>query len=379
MKALLAARDFSRDEVAQLFALGAHRIAFDPDPSGSPVCAQAPPLRGFPEPSNSGSIDGRRRSAVVTGGRQAAVGYRYNPGLAGRRMTVSAPKPSWLKMRLPQGEAVAGLRNLLRERGLYTVCEEARCPNLGECWADGTATIMLMGDVCTRGCRFCAVKTGNPRGWLDLDEPRKVADAADIQSLRYIVLTSVDRDDLPDLGAGHYAATIRALKEKRADLLVEALTPDFQGRADCVHAICDSGVDVFAHNVETVERLHRRVRDVRATYAQSLEVLAEAKRHRPGVVTKSSIMVGLGETEAELRQAMADLRSAGVEILTLGQYLRPTDWHLPVERFVPPAEFDWLKRVAEEEHGFSYCASGPLVRSSYKAAENYLLSRLGSS
>ena len=290
-------------------------------------------------------------------------------------MSTQTPKPPWLKMRLPTGETTAGLRKSLRERGLYTVCEEARCPNLGECWADGTATVMLMGDVCTRGCRFCAVKTGNPRGWLDADEPEKVATGADIPGLRYVVLTSVDRDDLEDLGAGHYAATIRALKARRPELLGEALTPDFQGRADCVHTLCDSGVDVFAHNIETVERLHRTVRDVRAKYAQSLAVLAEAKRYRPDVVSKSSIMLGLGEGDEELRTTMRDLRDAGVEILTLGQYLQPTRRHLAVERYVPPAEFDAWKAYAEQELGFAYCASGPLVRSSYKAAEFYLLSR----
>lgn len=288
-----------------------------------------------------------------------------------------APKPPWLKMRLPTGDTVAGLRNMLRDRGLYTVCEEARCPNLGECWAGGTATIMLMGDVCTRGCRFCSVKSGNPRGWLDRDEPQKVAQSAEIMNLRYLVLTSVDRDDLDDYGAGHYAACIRALKHKRQSLLVEALTPDFQGRKDCVHLLCDSGVDVFAHNLETVDRLHRRVRDVRARYRQSLDVLEEARRYRPGIVTKTSLMLGLGETEREVREAMADIRSAGVEILTLGQYLQPTGFHLPVERYVPPQEFDRYIDIAEQEYGFAYCASGPLVRSSYKAAEHYLLSRLG--
>lgn len=292
-------------------------------------------------------------------------------------MTQTAPKPPWLKMRLPQGEVVADLRANLRQRGLYTVCEEARCPNLGECWADGTATIMLMGDVCTRGCRFCAVKTGNPRGWLDAEEPAKVAQMAELQQLRYVVLTSVDRDDLADFGAGHYAATIRALKNKRINLLVEALTPDFQGRESCVRTLAESGVDVFAHNLETVERLHRRVRDVRAGYGQSLQVLAMAKALRPGLVTKSSLMLGLGETEPEVRQALCDLRAAGVEILTLGQYLRPTHWHLPVERYLPPAEFEHYRQLAEAEYGFAYCASGPLVRSSYKAAEHYLLARLG--
>lgn len=284
-------------------------------------------------------------------------------------------------MRLPTGETVANLRNSLRERNLYTVCEEARCPNLGECWAGGTATIMLMGDVCTRGCRFCAVKSGNPRGWLDADEPAKVARYAEVPGLKYLVLTSVDRDDLPDLGAGHYAATIRALKAVRATLLVEALTPDFQGRPDCIQQIVSSGVDVFAHNLETVERLHRRVRDARAGYAQTLSVLQTAKQQaaaagRP-LFTKSSIMLGLGETDQEIRIALTDLRSAGVDIVTLGQYLRPTSWHLPVERYVHPDEFAAWARVAEDEIGFAHCASGPLVRSSYKAAEHFVLARRG--
>ncbi|MCP4093460.1 MAG: lipoyl synthase [Planctomycetes bacterium] len=278
-------------------------------------------------------------------------------------------------MKLPTGPAVADLRKSLRERSLYTVCEEARCPNQGECWADGTATVMLLGDTCTRGCRFCAVKTGNPQGWLDPEEPAKVASGAEIPGLRYIVLTSVDRDDLPDFGAGHYAATISALKAKRPDLLIEALTPDFQGRVDCIQTICDAELDVFAHNIETVERLHRRVRDVRATYSQTLDVLREAKRYRPEVVTKSSIMLGLGETDSEIRQTMVDLREAGVEILTLGQYLQPTKRHIAVEEFVTPEKFDQWKAVAEQELGFAYCASGPLVRSSYKAAENFVMSR----
>jgi lipoyl synthase len=279
-------------------------------------------------------------------------------------------------MKLPTGETVSKLRKSLRDRSLYTVCEEARCPNLGECWDQGTATIMLMGDVCTRGCRFCAVKTGNPRGWLDHDEPAKVASTAEIPGLRYLVLTSVDRDDLPDFGAGHYAETIRLLKQKRSSLLVEALVPDFQGSHEAVHTLCDSGVDVYAHNIETVDRLHRRVRDVRATYQQTLDTLAEAKRYRPGVFTKSSIMLGLGETEDEIRQTMADLRAHGVDILTLGQYLQPNKKLLPVERYVTPEEFDTLKQWAEQDYGFAYCASGPMVRSSYKAAEHFVMSRL---
>ncbi len=291
-------------------------------------------------------------------------------------MVQETRKPDWLKVRLPAGEVVARLRNELRAKGLYTVCEEAHCPNQGECWEAGTATVMLLGDVCTRGCRFCAVKTGNPQGWLDAQEPQKVAEMADVPRLRYLVLTSVDRDDLPDLGAGHYAETIAALKSRRPELLVEALVPDFQGRADCIAMVCDSGVDVFSHNIETVDRLHRRVRDVRATYQQSLSVLEEAKRYRPDVVTKSSLMLGLGETTDELLTAMQHLREVGVEILTLGQYLAPSKKHLAVERFYTPEEFEEWREIAERELGFAFCASGPLVRSSYKAAEHFLSSRL---
>lgn len=282
-------------------------------------------------------------------------------------------------MKLPTGETVSELRNLLRSKGLYTVCEEARCPNQGECWASGTATIMLMGDVCTRGCRFCAVKTGNPHGWLDPFEPSRVAEIAEVRELRYVVLTSVDRDDLEDLGAGHYLATILAMKTKRPALMIEALVPDFQGRSDCIETLLQSGLDVFAHNLETVEGLHSKVRDVRASYAQSLDVLAKAKSLRPSVTTKSSLMLGLGETPSEIRKAMSDLKNVGTDILTLGQYLSPTKRHLPVERYLPPQEFDDYKQMAESEFGFSFCASGPLVRSSYKAAEHFLLSRASAS
>ena len=284
-------------------------------------------------------------------------------------------KPSWLKMKLPSGQKTADLRKSLREKNLFTVCEEARCPNLGECWDDGTATIMVMGDVCTRGCRFCAVKTGNPNGWLDHDEPEKVAASTDIKQLRYIVITSVDRDDLPDFGAGHYAKIIKAIKTRRPDMLVEALTPDFQGDNDCIHTICDSGLDVFAHNIETVESLHRRVRDVRAKYDQTLHVLAEAKRYRPDLITKSSIMLGLGETDDEMRKALTDLRKVDVNILTLGQYLQPNKKLLDVVEYVHPDKFDEWGDLAVSEFGFDYCASGPMVRSSYKAAENYILAQ----
>ena len=280
-------------------------------------------------------------------------------------------KPEWLTVRPPSGESYGHLKGLLRSLDLHTVCEEARCPNLAECWGGGTATIMLMGDVCTRGCRFCAVASGNPRGALDLDEPRKVAIALAGLDLTYVVLTSVDRDDLPDGGASHFARTVREIKARRPDLLVEALIPDFQGDLDSVRSVVEAGVDVLDHNVETVERLQARVRDPRAGYRQSLRVLAGAKAARDGLFTKSSIMLGLGETEDEVLATMRDLRAAGVDLLTIGQYLRPSSWHLPVDAYVPPETFDRL-REAGEAMGFLYVAAGPLVRSSYRAGEFFM-------
>ena len=277
-------------------------------------------------------------------------------------------KPEWLRVRPPSGEAYAHLKGLFRSLDLHTVCEEAHCPNVWECWGGGTATIMLMGDTCTRGCRFCAVASGNPQGVLDLDEPRKVAIALSEMDLTYVVLTSVDRDDLADGGAAHFAKTVREIKARRPDMLVEALIPDFQGDLDAVRTVVDAGVDVLDHNLETVERLQAAVRDRRANYAQSLHVLRGAKAMQAGLFTKSSLMLGLGETRAEVLQAMRDLRAAGVDIVTLGQYLRPSGWHLPVREFVPPEEFDRL-REAGETMGFAYVAAGPLVRSSYRAGE----------
>ncbi len=281
------------------------------------------------------------------------------------------PKPDWLKVPLPTGPVVAGLTKVLRDRGLHTVCEEARCPNMGECWADGTATFMVLGDTCTRGCRFCAVKThaqGNP---VDAAEPQKVAESCIAMGLRYVVLTMVDRDDLPDGGSGHVAATVQAIKQRDPDLLVEALVGDFQGRADQIAAVLDGAPDVFAHNIETVLRLTPRVRDHRCSYVRSLQVLRQAKDLRPGIVTKSSLMLGLGESEREVEQAMDDLREHQVDVVTFGQYLRPTLKHLPVREHVPPARFKALEQRALKK-GFLYVASGPLVRSSYKAAEFYL-------
>src|ERR1700730_9714513 len=277
-------------------------------------------------------------------------------------------KPAWLRAPLSAGKEFAAVREIVREHGLSTVCEEAKCPNIGECWNAGTATIMLMGAVCTRACRFCAVDTGNPRGWLDEEEPENVARSVELMRLKYVVLTSVNRDDLEDGGSAHYAAAIRAIKKRNPGTSVEALTPDFQGVMRDVHTVLDSGVDVFAQNVETVSRLTHPVRDPRAGYQQTIGVLRGAKAHRPSVLTKTSLMLGLGETDAEISQTMVDLRAAAVDILTLGQYLRPTPNHLNVERFVAPDEFDQYREWALAL-GFLECVSGPLVRSSYRAEQ----------
>lgn len=270
------------------------------------------------------------------------------------------------------GERYFALKQISKDLKLATVCEEARCPNIGECWAGGTATFMVMGDVCTRGCRFCAVKTGNPNGWLDHDEPDKLANVVSKASWDYVVLTSVDRDDLPDGGANHFARCVTTIKAAKPDIIVEVLIPDFQGQEEPLRTLLASQPDVVAQNIETVERLTHPVRDRRAGYQQTLTLLQRVKTSAPERFTKSSIMLGLGETDAEVRQCMADLRAHGVDILTLGQYLQPTAKHLPVERFVPPDAFQEWQRVAEEEFGFLYCASGPLVRSSYRAGEFFI-------
>ena len=291
--------------------------------------------------------------------------------IAHNQRVTPGPKPAWLKVRVPAGPTVARLAGVLRQRQLHTVCEEARCPNMGECWATGTATFMVLGDTCTRGCRFCAVKThaqGNP---VDALEPGRVADAALAMGLHYVVLTMVDRDDLPDGGSAHVAATIRALKQARSDLLVEALVGDFQGDEQQLATVLAARPDVFAHNVETVLRLTPRVRDRRCSYVRSLQVLRAASRLLPAVVTKSSLMLGLGESDREIDQAMDDLREHGVDVVTFGQYLRPTLLHLPVREHVTPARFAALEQRARRK-GFLYVASGPLVRSSYKAGELFV-------
>ncbi len=280
-------------------------------------------------------------------------------------------KPEWLRVRPPAGEQYAHLKSLLRTLDLHTVCEEAHCPNVWECWGGGTATIMLMGDLCTRGCRFCAVRSGNPHGLLDPEEPRKVAEAIADLGLTYVVLTSVDRDDLPDGGASHFARTIREIRTRAPDILVEALIPDFQGDLEAVRTVVDAGPDVLDHNLETVRRLQPVARDRRATYEQSLAVLRGAKGMRDGLFTKSSLMLGLGETREEVLEAMADLRANRVDLLTLGQYLRPSEWHLPVHEYVSPETFEEL-RLAGESMGFACVAAGPLVRSSYRAGELFL-------
>jgi lipoyl synthase len=284
-----------------------------------------------------------------------------------------APKPPWLKVRAPGGQRHAELKQAFRDLDLHTVCEEARCPNIGECWSEGTATVMLLGATCTRGCRFCAVTTGQPRGAVDVREPEHVARVLSRMPLQYVVMTMVDRDDLLDGGASHVAKTVRRLKELRPDMLVETLVGDFGGHGDSVDMTVDARPDVWAHNIEVVRRLQRTIRDVRCNYDQSLDVLARAKARAPAMLTKSSIMVGIGETDGEVAETMRDLRSARVDVVTIGQYLRPTPKHAPVDRYVDPARFDAFAQEGRAM-GFSFVASGPLVRSSYKAAEVFVRS-----
>ncbi|MCB0393873.1 MAG: lipoyl synthase [Bdellovibrionales bacterium] len=282
-----------------------------------------------------------------------------------------AKKPTWLKVRAPVTENYASLKKMFKDLNLATVCQEARCPNIGECWGSGTATIMIMGEVCTRGCRFCAVKTGNPKGVIDNLEPEKVGHAISQMDLEYVVLTSVDRDDLHDQGADHFGRTVETIKRNNDRIIVEVLTPDFSGDVGLIGRVVDSQPDVFAHNVETVERLTPQVRDPRAGYRQSLFVLEQVKKRDPSRYTKSSIMLGLGEKDYEVQQALVDLRNSGCDVVTFGQYLQPTARHLKVEGFVPPEKFDHWKNVAEEM-GYLYVASGPLVRSSYRAGEFFM-------
>lgn len=314
----------------------------------------------------------------------AANGERPVRRKAPPRSSKVLPKPRWLKAAPATSDNYKELRNTVRELGLATVCEEARCPNIGECWGGSdsevaTATIMIMGDTCTRGCRFCSVATSRTPPPLDPDEPEKVSTAIAKWGLDYVVLTSVDRDDLPDQGSQHFRSVVQRLKEKKPGLWVEALTPDFRGDKELIRAVATSGLDVYAHNVETVEDLASRVRDRRAGYRQSLDVLEYVKSLQldNNVITKTSLMLGLGETDEQIRQTLRDLRNISVDVVTFGQYLQPTKKHLPVKEYVTPEKFEeWQKEA--ESMGFLYVASGPLVRSSYKAGEFFLKNHLKS-
>lgn len=294
------------------------------------------------------------------------------------RPKVGAPmplgRPSWFHVPAPSADEksrYAEVKDSLKDLQLNTVCEEAQCPNIGECWNGGTGTIMLLGDTCTRGCMFCAVNTDSKPPPPDPFEPFKTAEAVTKWGVDYIVLTSVDRDDIEDGGAQHFATTVELLKHANPELLVECLVSDFQGDSNSVATLAKSGLDVYAHNVETVERLQKFVRDNRAGYWQSIGTLEHAKKAQPDVYTKTSIMLGLGETDEEVIQTMKDLRSVDVDVVTFGQYLRPTENHLSVVEYVTPEKFEHFKKVGEDM-GFKYVASGPLVRSSYKAGEFYL-------
>ena len=277
-------------------------------------------------------------------------------------------KPSWIRVKASFDPKYKLVKDQVASKKLNTVCEEAMCPNISECWSSGTATFMLMGSVCTRACKFCSVDTGNPKGWLDQEEPLKTAKAVRTMGLKYVVLTSVNRDDLEDGGAEHYAQTVQAIKDLNPNTAVEALTPDFKGIKSSIDTIVNSGIEVFAQNLETVKRLTHPVRDPRAGYQQTLDVLYESKEINKEVLTKTSLILGLGETDEEIEQAMDDLIDHKVDILTLGQYLRPTLNHLPVERWVTPEEFEKYREIGLSK-GFLEVISGPMVRSSYRAEQ----------
>lgn len=277
-------------------------------------------------------------------------------------------KPPWLKVRLQNSSEYQSVKEIVKTHKLSTVCEESKCPNINECWSAGTATIMIMGSVCTRACRFCSVDTGNPKGWLDPEEPAAAARAVELMNLKYIVITSVDRDDLADGGAQHYADCVNAIKKTSPQTAVEVLTPDFQGSTDAIDLLLNSGISVFAQNVETVKRLTHPVRDPRASYEQTISLLAHAKKTKPEILTKTSLMLGLGETDEEITECLNDLRTAKVDIVTFGQYLRPTPNHLPVQRYVTPEKFEAYRQLGLQK-GFLEVVSGPFVRSSYRAEQ----------
>ena len=278
-------------------------------------------------------------------------------------------KPEWLKVQLPTGTHYKTLLKDVKAHSLNTVCQESKCPNIGECWNHSTATLMILGNICTRACRFCAVDTGNPKGWIDPSEPNNVAEVVSLMKLNYMVLTSVDRDDLPDGGARHIAHCVTQIKAKNPNVLIEVLSPDFSGSTASLDLLLQSELDVFSHNIETVERLTSLVRDPRAGYRQSLDVLMHA--YEKNMITKSGMMLGLGETDDEITATLRDLRSVGVSLVTLGQYLQPTKYHLDVNRFVSPVEFDRYKEIGLGM-GFKEFVAGPLVRSSYRAEQSFL-------
>ena len=321
--------------------------------SGNPAPSDTP--YGYaPEGKNTGVVKSKGKPTL-----HLAEGEEGIP--------IRARKPEWLKVRAPGGPNYLRLQKLMREQRLHTVCEEAHCPNIGECWESGTATFIILGDVCTRACKYCAVAHGLPTE-LDADEPRRVADSVVAMGLEHAVITSVNRDELADGGAGIFAETIREIRRRRPGCSVEVLTPDFRGKEDSIRAVVEAKPEIFAHNVDTVERLMRSVRPG-ARYWRSISVLGAIKRMDPGMLTKSAIILGMGETEEEIYQTMRDLREAAVDILTLGQYLRPSEHHIPLDRWVTPDEFRRWKEIGERELGFQHVESGPLVRSSYHAKE----------
>jgi len=277
-------------------------------------------------------------------------------------------KPAWIKVKIPSGDSFKEIHDLLKKYNLSTVCQEARCPNITECWNRKSATIMILGNICTRSCRFCAVKTGNPKGYIDPDEPHNVSAVIKILGLRYVVITSVDRDDLPDLGSGHYAQTIIAIKSRNQETKTEVLIPDFSASTELLKKIIDARPYVIGHNIETVERLTPYVRDRRCRYEKSLSVLGKIKKLDNTIYLKSGFMLGLGEMHEEIIKTLRDLKAAGVDMITVGQYLQPTKRNIPVQRYYMPEEFEAFKKIGEKL-GIRSVVSGPLVRSSYRAGE----------
>lgn len=284
--------------------------------------------------------------------------------------SISTKKPDWLKVKLPKGGDYNQVKSELREKGLFTVCEEAKCPNLSECWDAKTATVMILGDTCTRACKFCNVKTGNPKGFINPHEIANTSEMVGIMNLNYVVITSVDRDDLPDHGSSHFANTVKRIHQDHPDVKVEVLIPDFAGKEEHMHTLGKSNPFVIAQNMETVKRLTHPVRDPRASYETTLKCLDFYKKNYPHSSTKTSLMMGLGETWLEVQETLEDLRSVDCDIVTFGQYQQPTRRHLSVQKFYHPDEFEELKRMAYKL-GFKFVASGPMVRSSYKAADYF--------